>query len=103
MIMESAIAEAMNLQDLHDYVNKRTPEELQTLIEIAKKRINKLDQEKEEKFMTGIRKAIQAYLDECGDLSFNVEYEDEDGNDASTTITVDRNNPPACNKGTIYI
>lgn|GEM_PF-3666627 len=103
MYMESAIVEAMNLQDLHDYVNKKTPEELQTLIDLAKKRINKLDQEKEEKYMDGIRKAIQAYLDNVGDLTFHVEYEDEEGQDAETEITVDSTNPPAAGQGIIYI
>lgn len=103
MYMESAIVEAMNLQDLHDYVNKKNVEELQTLIEIAKKRINRLDQEKEEKFMAAIIRAIQDYLDNVGDLTFHVEYEDADGQDAETEITVDNLNPPAGNQGTIYI
>lgn len=103
MYMESAIVEAMNLQDLHDYVNKKNVEELQALIEIAKKRINRLDQEKEEKFMAAIIRAIQDYLDNVGDLTFHVEYEDADGQDAETEITVDNLNPPAGSQGTIYI
>ena len=101
--MDTAIVEAMNLQDLHNYVNNRKPEELQTLIALAQKRINQLDQEKEAKYMSKIIEAIQDYLDNVGDLTFHVEYEDEDGHDAETDITVDRFNPPACDKGTIYI
>ena len=103
MIMDTAIVEAMNLQDLNDCINKKKPEELQTLIALAQKRINQLDQEKEAKYMAAITKAIQNYLDNVGDLTFHVEYEDEDGQDAETDITVDNLNPPAGGQGTIYI
>ena len=103
MIMDAAIVEAMNLQDLHDYVNNKKPEELQTLIALAQKRINQLDQEKEAKYMAAIIAAIQDYLDNVGDLTFHVEYEDEDGQDAETEITVDNLNPPAGGNGMIYI
>lgn len=103
MIMDAAIVKAMNLQDLNDYINNRKPEELQTLIALAKERINQLDQEKEAKYMAAIIKSIQDYLDNVGDLTFHVEYEDEDGQDAETDITVDNLNPPAGGQGTIYI
>lgn len=103
MIMDAAIVEAMNLQDLNDYINKKKPEELQTLIALAQKRINQLDQEKEAKYMAAIIAAVQDYLDNVGDLTFHVEYEDEDGQDAETDITVDNLNPPAGDQGTIYI
>lgn len=103
MIMDAAIVKAMNLQDLHDYVNNRKPEELQTLIALAKERINQLDREKEAKYMAAIVKSIQDYLDNVGDLTFHVEYEDEDGQDAETDITVDNTNPPAGGNGVIYI
>lgn len=103
MIMDTAIVEAMNLQDLNDYINKKKPEELQTLIALAQKRINQLDQEKEAKYMATIVKSIQDYLDNVGDLTFHVEYEDEDGQDAETDITVDNINPPAGGNGVIYI
>ena len=103
MNFESAIVEAMNLQDLNDYINNRKPEELQTLIALAQKRINQLDQEKEAKYMAAITKAIQDYLDNVGDLTFHVEYEDKDGQDAETDIIVDNLNPPAGGNGVIYI
>lgn len=103
MIMDTAIVEAMNLQDLNDYINKKKPEELQTLIALAQKRINQLNQEKEAKYMAAIVKSIQDYLDNVGDLTFHVEYEDEDGQDAETDITVDNMNPPAGGNGVIYI
>lgn len=103
MIMDAAIVEAMNLQDLNDYINKKKPEELQTLIALAKERINQLDQEKEAKYMAAIIKSVQDYLDNVGDLTFHVEYEDEDGHDAETDIIVDNLNPPAGGNGVIYI
>ena len=103
MIMDAAIVKAMNLQDLNDYINNRKPEELQTLIALAQKRINQLDQEKEAKYMAAIIKSIQDYLDNVGDLTFHVEYEDEDGQDAETDITVDNLNPPAGGNGVIDI
>lgn len=103
MIMNAAIVKAMNLQDLNDYINNKKPEELQTLIALAKERINQLDQEKEAKYMAAIIKSVQDYLDNVGDLTFHVEYEDEDGQDAATDITVDNLNPPAGGNGIIYI
>ena len=103
MIMDAAIVEAMNLQDLHDYVNNKNPEELQTLIALAQKRINQLDQEKEAKYMAAIIAAIQDYLDNVGDLTFHVEYEDKDGEDGEAEIIVDNMNPPAGGNGMIYI
>lgn len=102
MIMDAAIVEAMNLQDLHDYVNNKKPEELQTLIALAQKRINQLDQEKEAKYMSKITEAIQDYLDNVGDLTFHVEYEDKDG-EGEAEIIVDNLNPPAGGQGIIYI
>lgn len=102
MIMDTAIVEAMNLQDLHDYVNNKKPEELQTLIALAQKRINQLDQEKEAKYMSKIIEAIQDYLDNVGDLTFHVEYEDKDG-EGEAEIIVDNLNPPAGGQGIIYI
>ena len=102
MIMDTAIVEAMNLQDLHNYVNNRKPEELQTLIALAQKRINQLDQEKEAKYMSKIIDAIQDYLDNVGDLTFHVEYEDKDG-EGEAEIIVDNLNPPAGGNGVIYI
>lgn len=103
MVMDAAIVEAMNLQDLHDYVNNKKPEELQTLIALAQKRINQLDQEKEAKYMAAIIAAIQDYLDNVGDLTFHVEYEDADGQDGEADIIVDNMNPPAGGQGIIYI
>lgn len=103
MIMDAAIVKAMNLQDFHNYINNRNPEELQTLIALAKERINQLDQEKEAKYMAAIVKSIQDYLDNVGDLTFHVEYENEDGQDAETDIIVDNLNPPAGGNGVIYI
>lgn len=103
MIMDTAIVEAMNLQDLHNYVNNKKLEELQTLIALAQKRINELDQEKETKYMSKIINAIQDYLDNVGDLTFHVEYEDADGQDGEADIIVDNLNPPAGGQGTIYI
>lgn len=103
MIMDAAIVDAMKLQDLKNYVIGKTPEELQTLIDLAKQRVNKLDQEKEAKYMDAINKAIQDYLDNIGDLTFHVEYEDADGQDAETEITVNNLNSPVGSQGTIYI
>lgn len=103
MIMDTAIVKAMNLQDFHNYINNRNPEELQTLITLAKERINQLDQEKEAKYMSKITEAIQDYLDNVGDLTFHVEYEDADGQDGETEIIVDNLNPPAGGQGTIWL
>ena len=80
-----------------------TDGEIATLLGLAYREKKDRDEAKEEKYMSAIRTAIQEYLENVGDLTFHVEYEDEDGHDAETDITVDRLNPPACGQGVIYI
>ena len=80
-----------------------TESEIATLIGLAYREKKDRDVAKETKYMNAIIKAIQDYLDNVGDLTFHVEYEDEDGQDAETKITVDSLNPPAGGQGTIYI
>ena len=80
-----------------------TENEIITLIDLANKEKQDRDEAKEAKYMHAINKAIQNYLDNVGDLTFHVEYEDEDGHDAETDITVDNTNPPAGGQGVIYI
>lgn len=80
-----------------------TESEIATLIGLAYREKQNRDEAKKTKYMNAIKKAIQDYLDNVGDLTFHVEYEDEDGQDAETDITVDNTNPPACGQEVIYI
>ena len=80
-----------------------TESEIATLIGLAYREKQNRDEAKKTKYMHAINKAIQDYLDNVGDLTFHVEYEDEDGNDVETDITVDNTNPPAGGNGVIYI
>jgi hypothetical protein len=80
-----------------------TDSEIATLIGLAYREKQNRDEAKKTKYMNAINKAIQDYLDNVGDLTFHVEYEDEDGQDAETDITVDNTNPPAGGNGVIYI
>lgn len=80
-----------------------TDSEIATLIGFAYREKQNRDEAKKTKYMNAINKAIQDYLDNVGDLTFHVEYENEDGYDAETDITVDNTNPPACGQGVIYI
>ena len=80
-----------------------TDGEIATLIGLAYREQQDRDEAREAKYLNTIIKAIQDYLNNVGDLTFHVEYEDEDGQDGETDITVDNTNPPACDKGTIYI
>ena len=89
--------------NMEEMLKGLTDGEIATLIGLAYKEQQSRDEAKERKYLNTIVKAIQDYLDNVGDLTFHVEYEDEEGHDAETDITVDRFNPPACDKGTIYI
>ena len=80
-----------------------TDGEIATLIGLAYREQQDRDDAREAKYLNTIVKTIQDYLDNIGDLTFHVEYKDKDGHDAETDITVDRFNPRACDKGTIYI
>lgn len=89
--------------NIEEMLKGLTESEITTLIGLAHREKDERDKAKETKYMNAINKAIQDYLDNVGDLTFHVEYEDEDGQDAETEITVDSLNPPAGGQGTIYI
>lgn len=89
--------------NIEEMLKGLTEEEIATLIGLAYREKKDRDVAKEAKYMNAINKAIQDYLDNVGDLTFHVEYEDEDGQDAETDITVDSVNPPTGGNGVIYI
>lgn len=80
-----------------------TEDEIATLIGLAYREKKDRDVAKEAKYMSKIIEAIQDYLDNIGDLTFHVEYEDADGQDGETDIIVDNLNPPAGGQGTIWL
>ena len=90
-------------KNMEEMLKGLTDSEIATLIGLTYREKQNRDEAKKTKYMNAINKAIQDYLDNVGDLTFHVEYEDEDGQDAETDITVDNTNPPACGQGTIYI
>lgn len=89
--------------NIEEMLKGLTESEIATLIGLAYREKQNRDEAKEAKYMNAINKAIQEYLDNVGDLTFHVEYEDEDGQDAETDITVDNTNPPAGGNRVIYI
>lgn len=90
-------------KNIEEMLKGLTESEIATLIGLAYREKQNRDEAKEAKYMAAIIKAIQDYLDNVGDLTFHVEYEDEDGQDAETDITVDNTNPPAGGNRVIYI
>ena len=89
--------------NIEEMLKGLTESEISALIGLAYKERQNRDEAKKTKYMHAINKAIQEYLDNVGELTFHVEYEDEDGQDAETDITVDNMNPPAGGDGVIYI
>lgn len=88
---------------LKEIVKNLSEEEISTLISLANQEREEREEAKERKYLNAIVKVIQEYLDNVGDLTFHVDYEDEDGHEGETDIVIDRLNPPACDRGTIYI
>ena len=95
--------DTMLVNNIAEMLKGLTEDEISTLIGLAYREKQDRDEAKKTKYMNAINKAIQDYLDNVGELTFHVEYEDEDGQDAETDITVDNTNPPACGNGVIYI
>lgn len=89
--------------NIKEMLKDLTENEIATLIDLANKEKQDRDEAKEAKYMHAINKAIQDYLDNVGDLTFHVEYEDEYSQGVEIDITVDNTNPPAGGQGTIYI
>lgn len=87
--------------NIEEMLKGLTDSEIATLIGLAYREKQNRDEAKKTKYMNAIKKAIQDYLDNVGDLTFHVEYEDDQ--DVGTDITVDNTNPPACGQGVIYI
>ena len=87
--------------NIEEMLKGLTDSEIATLIGLAYREKQDRDEVKKAKYMNAINKAIQDYLDNVGDLTFHVEY--EDGQYVGTDITVDNTNPPACGQGVIYI
>ena len=88
--------------NIEEMLKSLTESEIATLIGLAYREKKDRDVAKEAKYMNAINKAIQDYLDNVGDLTFHVEYEDKDGQ-GEAEIIVDNMNPPAGGQGTIYI
>ena len=89
--------------NIEEMLKGLTDSEIATLIGLAYREKQNRDEAKKTKYMNAINKAIQDYLDNVGDLTFHVEYEDVDGQDTEIGITVDNTNPPAGGQGVIYI
>ena len=89
--------------NIEEMLKGLTDSEIATLIGLAYREKQDRDEAKERKYLNAIVKTIQDYLDNVGDLTFHVEYEDADGQNAETDITVDRLNLPAGDQGTIYL
>ena len=90
-------------KNMEEMLKGLTDGEIATLIGLAYREKQDRDEAKERKYLNAIVKTIQDYLDNVGDLTFHVEYEDEDGQDGETDITVDNTNPPAGGNRVIYI
>lgn len=88
--------------NIEEMLKGLTESEIATLIGLAHREKDERDKAKETKYMNAIIKAMQDYLDNVGDLTFHVEYEDRDGQ-GEAEVTVDSLNPPAGGQGTIYI
>jgi hypothetical protein len=102
MIIKKGI-DTMLLENMKKMISELSVEELETIVRLANQEKTGREEKKEAKYMAAIIAAIQHYLDNVGDLTFHVEYEDEDGCDAETEISIDSSNPPACGHGIIYI
>lgn len=89
--------------NIEEMLKGLTEREITTLIGLAYREKQNREEAKEAKYMDAINKAIQDYLDNVGDLTFHVEYEDKDGHNAETDLTVNNTNPLACGQGVIYI
>lgn len=89
--------------NIEEMLKGLTDGEIATLIGFAYREKQNRDEVKKAKYMNAINKAIQDYLDNVGDLTFHVEYEDDYGQGTEIDITVDNTNPPACGQGVIYI
>lgn len=84
----------MDIQAAKEFLERRSVDDLQSIIVLAQQRIQQIRENQEAKYMGAIRKAFEDYFENIGPIEVTFNYEDADGIEGETTVKVDSSNPP---------
>lgn len=84
----------MDVQTAKEFLERRSVDDLQSIIVLAQQRIQQIRENQQAKYMGAIRKAFEDYFENVGPIEVTFGYEDADGMESAATIEVNSDNPP---------
>ena len=84
----------MDIQAAKEFLERRSVDDLQSIIVLAQQQIQQIRENQEAKYMGAIRKAFEDYFENVGPIEVTFSYEGADGMEGAATVEVDSGNPP---------
>ena len=84
----------MDVQAAKEFLERRSVDDLQSIIVLAQQRIQQIRENQQAKYMGAIRKAFEDYFENVGPIEVIFNYEDADEIEVQTSVEVDSSNPP---------
>ena len=84
----------MDIQAAKEFLERRSVDDLQSIIVLAQQRIQQVRENQQVKYMGAIRKAFEDYFENVGPIEVTFSYENADGMEDTTSVEVDSSNPP---------
>ena len=84
----------MDIQAAKEFLERRSVDDLQSIIVLAQQQIQQVRKNQEAKYMGAIRKAFEDYFENVGPIEVTFSYENADGMENTTTVEVGSSDPP---------
>lgn len=84
----------MDIQAAKEFLERRSVDDLQSIITLAQQQILQIRENQKAKYMEAIRKAFEDYFENVGPVEVIFNYEDVDEIEVQTSVEIDSNNPP---------
>ena len=84
----------MDIQVAKEFLERRSVDDLQSIIALAQQQIQQIRENQKVKYMGAIRKAFEDYFENVGPIEVIFGYEDAEGMEDTTSVEVDSSNPP---------
>ena len=84
----------MDVQAAKEFLERRSVDDLQSIIVLAQQQIQQIRENQQAKYMEAIRKAFEDYFENVGPIEVTFGYEDADGMEGATSVKIDSGNPP---------
>lgn len=78
----------MDVQAAKEFLERRSVDDLQSIIVLAQQQIQQIKENQQAKYMGAIRKAFEDYFENVGPIEVTFGYEDADGMEGAATRRV---------------